>query len=163
MKKMVLLLAVALILPGIAAAQRYDYAGREGKMMATGEWLWKKVEQKKKQKKEQKKAEQKAEQKPTQAPKMVSKEYFYVGREGKMMATGDLIGQMFSNEGTPQKKATVSTSSTRKDVPQNYYYVGREGKMMAAGDLLWKALKKQSDKAAAKAAAQEEKNTESKK
>ncbi len=37
MKKIVLLLAVALVLPGVAAAQDYVYTGREGKMMLVGD------------------------------------------------------------------------------------------------------------------------------
>lgn len=51
MKKIVLLLAVALVLPGVAAAQDYVYTGREGKMMLVGDMASKRLEQKKAQKK----------------------------------------------------------------------------------------------------------------
>ncbi len=172
MKKIVLLLAVALVLPGVAAAQDYVYTGREGKMMLVGDMASKRLEQKKAQKKARKESK-KEQPKKAATQKSQGLPYYYYGREGKVMLLGDLTAKRLEQrkaqakaQKKEQKKASVKPAAAQSQGLPHYYY-GREGKMMLLGDMMWKALKRQSDevaaKAAAKAAAQQEKQTESKK
>ena len=172
MKKIVLLLAVALVLPGVAAAQDYVYTGREGKMMLVGDMASKRLEQKKAQK--QARNESKKEQpKKAATQKNQGLPYYCYGREGKAMILGELTAKWLEQKKAQakaqkeeQKKASVKPAAAQSQGLPHYYY-GREGKMMLLGDMMWKALKRQSDevaaKAAAEAAAQQEKQTESKK
>ena len=90
MKKIVLLLAVALVLPGVAAAQDYVYTGREGKMMLVGDMASKRLEQKKAQKKARKESK-KEQPKKAATQKNQGLPYYYYGREGKMMLLGDMM------------------------------------------------------------------------
>ena len=172
MKKIVLLLTVALVLPGVAAAQDYVYTGREGKMMLVGDMASKRLEQKKAQKKARKESK-KEQPKKAATQKSQGLPYYYYGREGKVMLLGDLTAKRLEQrkaqakaQKEEQKKASVKPAAAQSQgLP--YYYYGREGKMMLLSDKIWNALKRQSDeaaaKAAAKAAAQQEKQTESKK
>ena len=172
MKKIVLLLAVALVLPGVAAAQDYVYTGREGKMMLVGDMASKRLEQKKAQKKARNESK-KEQPKKAATQKNQGLPYYYYGREGKAMILGELTAKWLEQKKAQakaqkeeQKKASVKPAAAQSQGLPHYYY-GREGKMMLLGDMMWKALKRQSDevaaKAAAEAAAQQEKQTESKK
>ena len=172
MKKIVLLLAVALVLPGVAAAQDYVYTGREGKMMLVGDMASKRLEQKKAQKKARNESK-KEQPKKAATQKNQGLPYYYYGREGKAMILGELTAKWLEQKRAQakaqkeeQKKASVKPAAAQSQGLPHYYY-GREGKMMLLGDMMWKALKRQSEevaaKAAAEAAAQQEKQTESKK
>ena len=184
MKKIVLLLAVALVLPGVAAAQDYVYTGREGKMMLVGDMASKRLEQKKAQKKARNESK-KEQPKKAATQKNQGLPYYCYGREGKAMILGELTAKWLEQKKAQakaqkeeqkkaqakaqkeeQKKASVKPAAAQSQGLPHYYY-GREGKMMLLGDMMWKALKRQSDevaaKAAAEAAAQQEKQTESKK
>ena len=172
MKKMVLLLAVALILPGVAAAQHYEYAGREGKMMLVGDMALKRLEQRKAQKETKKEAQKETKKEQTQkaaSQKSQGAPYYYYGREGKMLAASDMMwkrleqrkAQKKAQKGTQKKPSQKAAAAKSEGMP--HYYYGREGKMMLLSDRIWNALKKQSDKAAAKAATQQDKQTKSEK
>ena len=99
MKKIVLLLAVALVLPGVAAAQDYVYTGREGKMMLVGDMASKRLEQKKAQKKARNESK-KEQPKKAATQKNQGLPYYYYGREGKAMILGELTAKWLE-----QKKA----------------------------------------------------------
>ena len=173
MKKIVLALALAVVTPAVLVAQENGNAynqngneviaqstqsepasitsyGPEGKMLSLSDRALARIRQNRIKKEQEEQQKTQAPQEPEKqantepAKSNIDESAFFVGREGHMMALGNL-GQKGNhnqqNTVRPAKKAPAATTNTQRPASNFNPYVGPEGHRMATGNYVREAKK----------------------
>ena len=116
MKKLIFMWLVLTLIPSALPAQTpaYPYVGREGKAMALGEMTARAIAEKKQQSAQQKK-ENKKPSSSDSTSSASSLYYVYGGREGKIMAFGDMLAGAFARKAAAQARALDAQNLAQRE------------------------------------------------